>query len=108
METLLAHEWTTAGWSEPLRSEAKARPSLRDDIIADMEARFGWSRDAIEAALAAHHVSSQVEQRKTRAPSVCSNCVSFARWRQHTICLSTPCSEKETHRKTQFGSWERV
>ena len=79
MDALVVHEWTTAGWNEPVRrleleQEAKLQVRQREerecvgelfmvvqeDILQDMESRFGWSREAIEAALAAHHVSSQV------------------------------------------------
>ncbi len=62
MDALVVHEWTTQGsWPEPVRRvNLDTDNKLQEDILEDMETRFGWHRDAIEAALAAHHVSSQV------------------------------------------------
>ena len=64
MDLLVLHEWTNQGCSEPVRGQDSCLQSpaheLHDDIIAEMEENFGWSREAIEAALAAHQVSSQV------------------------------------------------
>jgi serine/threonine protein kinase len=64
MDALVVHEWTQQGCCESVRGHESCllqpEHELHEDIIAEMEESFGWTREAIEAALAAHQVSSQV------------------------------------------------
>ncbi len=64
MDALVVHEWTQQGCLESVRGQEcclqQPPHELHEDIMAEMEESFGWSREAIEAALGAHQVSSQV------------------------------------------------
>jgi serine/threonine protein kinase len=57
-------EWTTMGLPPISQLEPACRSAapcdLQEDILEEMLEHYGWDRDAVEAALSAHHVSSQV------------------------------------------------
>ncbi len=64
MDMIVVHEWTNAGCPDPVRrmEACLQQPTheIHEDIIAAMEDNYGWTREAIQAALAAHQVSSQL------------------------------------------------